>query len=101
MTTYQETFSELGQMVHGRLAKWLETNVAFLDETETDLKFAARHSNGYLIGISYSCQTETYVLYRLDDELQPLGLITITINAFMVMELFTKRRLVAALEVFN
>ena len=101
MTTYEQTFSDLGRMVHGRLAKWLGANVAFLDETETELKFAVRHLKGYLIGVTYSRATETYILYRLDDDLQPLGLITITINAFMVMELFTVRRLIAALEVFN
>lgn len=101
MTTYQETLSPLAQMVHGRLAAWLETDVAFLGEDETTFEFAARHTNGYLVGISYNRLTETYTLYRLDVDLQPRYTVTVRIDAFMVMELFTKRRLIAALEVFN
>lgn len=100
MTTYQETFTELGQMVHGRLAKWLGRNVAFMSETETACNYLV-NLNNFHAGITYNRQTETYTVYRLSDELEPLGLIVVTINAFMVMELFTKRRLNAALEVLK
>jgi hypothetical protein len=100
MTTYEKTFTDLGRMVHGRLAKWLGRDVAFIAENWKACNYLVP-LDGFNAGITYNRETETYTVYRLDDDLEPLGLIVITINALMVMELFTKRRLIAALEVLK
>jgi hypothetical protein len=100
MTTYNETLSNMAQLQHRQLAKWLGRHVAFLSETETQANYLVILQDFYA-GITYNKQTELYTVYRLNDDLEPLSFITVSIGSYMVMQLFTKRRLVAALEVLK
>lgn len=98
--SYETETTILARRVHGRLAKWLGQPVAFLDETAGVINYLT-NTERFTVLISYTKGSETYMLTVGDEKLQKINLINVQINAYMVMELFTARRLRNALAVFE
>ena len=96
MSTYTESLTARARLVHGRLAKWLQNDVAFISESESNAMFFVP-LNGYNAGISYNKETETYTVFQVTDELEPMAMVRVTVEAFMVGEMFTRKRLINAL----
>lgn len=97
---YEKQYSVIARMVHKRLAQWLQKDVGLATETATDIEFIV-NTPRFIVKITYLKGKEVYRLNIADELLQNIELINVEINAFMVGEIFTKRRLQNALAIFN
>jgi hypothetical protein len=96
--TYQTEINAVARLVHKRLAQWLETDIALIDAQENKFVF---YSPEYAAAITYYCGSETYEVSRANEHGHAIGSNFAVIDGFMVMELFTRRRLIAALGVIK
>jgi hypothetical protein len=96
--SYQTEINAVARLVHQSLAKWLETDIAIIDAQQDKFVFYAPE---YEAKITYYCGSETYQVSRANENGHAIGSNFAVVDGFMVMELFTRRRLIAALGVIK
>jgi len=103
MQTYEKTFTQEGRNQHAKIARWLDSGVAFISEDTEFNRFAIYSKRkGLLIGISFDKAFEMFtVQFVNENDLTPAEIATVHVHALFIGEMFVSKRVRAAVEMLK